>query len=641
MGIVAGYKVQKAKYVVSLLLTLWCVFINIGHLPSYLGGYVPVAQGLAVSLFMALLLYTLTPKKRSGGVIRWHDFVPIILALPALVVTSLFYDIIENYESYGVIDNMGVFLALSLALGLLWAAWRITSPLLSLLLAAMMLIVRFQAHLPGLLQGRGYPFDRLGYAFYVGSEGVYGLPFNIACTILIMFIVFGQLFQQAGGGDWFLKLAGSLLGKARGGMAKTSVMASFFFGMISGSPAANTATTGAITIPAMKGTGYQPSMAGAVEAVASTGGQIMPPVMGSIAFIMAEWLVVPYSKVVLVAAIPAVLYFVLVYSGIHFEALKNRRPPLSQEDEPTPFFKVLLDGWYFLIPIVVLVMFLLVLEVRPDLAGIGSAIAMIGASFFSPDRSKWLVPKRIGEAISNGLQKWITVALITSAVGMMVGSLAISGLGIKFSSFIIDITGGRLHLIMLTVALGCFILGMGLDSIPMYITMVILTAPALIKIGVPDMAAHLFVIYWGMTSFITPPVCIAVYVACAISGGEIWRTGGNAVRLGIGFFLIPFAFVLSPALLGLGTLSQIVIAVTTALIGGVALSSGLMGYGITTMNMAQRIVQIIGGSVLILRDWRFEMIGLVLLGISILWQVLNRKRIENEDILSPELKTAS
>lgn len=627
MSFVAGSKTGKAKYLVSLVLTLWCVFINIGHLPSYLGGYVPTAQALAVSLFLALLLYTLTPKKGSGGTLRWHDFGPFVLALPALFVTVFLHERIETYESYGVLDIAGVFLALSLALSLLWAAWRITSPILTCLLAAMMLAVRFQSYLPGLLQGRGYLFDRLGYAFYVGSEGVFGLPFNIACTILIMFIVFGQLFQRAGGGDWFLRLAGSLLGKSRGGMAKTSVMASFFFGMISGSPAANTATTGSITIPAMKETGYPPPLAGAVEAVASTGGQIMPPVMGSIAFIMAEWLMIPYSHVVLAAAIPATLYFIMVFSSIHFEALKSKRPALRRQQGKTSFVRILFEGWYFLIPIGVLVFLLLILQVRPDLAGIGSVLAMIGCSFFSPDRNRWLFLKRIGEAISSGLEKWITVAIITSAVGMMVGSLAISGLGIKFSSFIIDVTGGRLHLIMLTVALGCFILGMGLDSIPMYITMVILTAPALIKIGVPGVAAHLFVIYWGMTSFITPPVCIAVYVACAISGGEIWRTGGNAVRLGIGFFIIPFAFILSPALLFIGSKGEIALAVVTALLGGVAISSALMGHGMSPLNPVQRIMQTIGGAILILRDWRLETVGLALLGVSALWQVLSSRAV--------------
>lgn len=607
------------KYITSILLVLWVVFHPVGHLPSYFGGYLPISQGLAVCLFLVLVLYALMPKKGSKG-IHWHDFIPLALAAPALTMTSLFFGQIQMYQSFGMLDTKGVVLAMLLAIALLWATWRLTSPALSLLLGGIMLAVRFQPYLPGLLEGTGFPLKRLGYAFYVGSSGIFGIPFHIACTILIMFILFGQLFQRAGGGEWFLDLAGSVLGKSKGGMAKTSVLASFFFGMISGSPSANTATTGAITIPAMKKTGYQPWLAGAVEAVASTGGQIMPPVMGSIAFIMAEWLAIPYSKVVLAAAIPAALYFVMVFAGIHFEALKSDRPPLGRSEKAKGLLTVLLEGWFFVIPVGILIVLLLVVQMRPDLAGVASVLAIIGCSFLSPDREKWLFPRRIGAAIVSGLDKWLTVALITSAVGMMVGSLALSGLGIKFSSFIIDITGGHLLLILITVGLGCFVLGMGLDSIPMYITMAILTAPALTKIGVPDIAAHLFVIYWGMASFITPPVCLAVYVACGISGADIWRTGASAVRLGVGFFLIPFAFVLSPALLGMGTPVQIILATVTALIGGVSLASGLAGFGIARLNVVQCLMQSIGGAILILRDWRLETAGLLLVALSLLWQ---------------------
>jgi len=566
-----------------------------------------------------MLLYALT-LRRDAKVVKWYDILPFILALPALLIAGFNYGQIEAYEAQGILDAEGTVVALFLSVALLWASWRVTSPALPLLLLAMMLAVYFQPYLPGLLHGRGYDLGRMGYAIFVGSEGVFGIPFNIACTILIMFIIFGQLFQQAGGGEWFLNLAAGLLGKAKGGPAKAAVMASFFFGTISGSPAANTATTGAITIPMMKKTGYSPALAGAIEATASTGGQIMPPVMGSIAFIMAEWLAIPYYQVVLAAAIPATMYFIMVFTGIHFESLKSNRPPLATERVASPL-RVLVQGWFYIIPIVVLIVLLLVLRIDPALAGLGSVLAMIAASFLSRDKRHWLYPRKIVDGIVNGLGRWLTVAIITSAVGMIVGSLALSGLGLKFSAFIIDITGGQLLLILLAVAAGCFVLGMGLDSIPMYITMVLLTAPALLKIGIPDIAAHLFVIYWGMTSFITPPVCIAVYVACAISGSSIWPTGANAVRLGVGFYLIPFAFVLSPALVLIGAPSEIVIATIAALIGAVSFASGLMGFGLIKLNWALRVLHIAGGAMVIMPDWTFKLIGVVLIGLSLLYQV--------------------
>jgi TRAP transporter 4TM/12TM fusion protein len=493
----------------------------------------------------------------------------------------------------------------------------------------MTLIVHFQPYLPGLLHGKGYSWARLGFSFYVGTEGVFGIPFAIASTILIMFIVFGSLFQASGGGRWFLDLAACLMGSVRGGIAKSAVLASFFFGMISGSPAANTATTGSITIPMMKKTGYSPDLAGAAEATASTGGQIMPPIMGSIAFIMAEWLGLAYYQVVLAAAIPATLYFVMVFAAIHFEALKSKRKPVSV-GRGSSFTKVLKQGWFFIIPLSTLVALLLLFRLEPARAGILAILVLIFSSFLNRDKENWLFPRKILDSIVSGLERWLTVGIITSVVGMMVGSLALSGLGIKFSSFLIAITGGKLLPLLLTVGVGCFVLGMGLDSIPMYITMVILTAPALLKIGVPDIAAHLFVIYWGMTSFITPPLCIAVYVACGISGGNIWRTGGNAVRFGAGFYIIPFAFVLSPALLLIGSGGEIILAAITALIGGICIASGLWGYALTKINWIFRALQVVAGAMVILHDWRIRLLGFGLIGLSLLFQIVKRR--ENKSI---------
>lgn len=626
MNITVGKGLHLARQVISISLVLWCVLVPIVHLPSYFAKFVSGPSALAVTLIGVLLLYFLIPDRKEN-VLKWHCLLPLILALPALFVTAFSYEKILEYEGYGSLDGIGLVLAYSLAIALLMAAWRKTSPILPVLLMAMVLIVHFQPYLPGLLHGKGYGWARLGFSIFVGTEGVFGIPFAIASTILIMFIVFGALFQESGGGKWFLDVAAGLMGNVRGGIAKSAVLASFFFGMISGSPAANTATTGSITIPMMKKTGYSPDLAGAAEATASTGGQIMPPIMGSIAFIMAEWLGLAYYQVVFAAAIPATLYFVMVFASIHFEAIKSKRPPISIS-EGRSVIEVLRKGWFYVIPLATLVGLLLIFRLEPARAGLASILVLIGSSFLSGNRENRLYPKKVLDSIVNGLDRWLTVAIITAAVGMMVGSLALSGLGVKFSSFLIAITGGKLLLLLLTVGMGCFVLGMGLDSIPMYITMVILTAPALLKIGVPDMAAHLFVIYWGMTSFITPPLCIAVYVACAISGGNIWRTGGNAVRFGVGFYIIPFAFVLSPALLLIGSTEEVLLALVTALLGGISIASGLWGYGLTALPWAFRALQVLGGAMVILRDWRLELAGFILIGLSVGFQVLKiRKRI--------------
>ncbi|NIS78714.1 MAG: TRAP transporter large permease subunit, partial [Anaerolineales bacterium] len=252
----------------------------------------------------------------------WVDALPLVLGLPGAIFIAFFYDRALDYEAYGFLDATGIALAFSLAVALIIMVYRRTAWAMPALIIILLLIVRFQGYLPGMLHGVGYEFSRLGFSFYMGTHGIFGVPFKVASTILISFIVFGRLFQAAGGGKWFLNFAAWLLGSARGGMAKVAVMASALFGMISGSPSANTASTGAITIPMMIRTGYKPSLAGAIEAVASTGGQFMPPVMGAIIFIMAEWLEIPYGSVAVMAALPAILYYVIVFNTIHFEALR-------------------------------------------------------------------------------------------------------------------------------------------------------------------------------------------------------------------------------------------------------------------------------------------------------------------------------
>ena len=432
------------------------------------------------------------------------------------------------------------------------------------------------------------------------------------------------MFQAAGGGKWFLDLSGWMLGSAPGGIAKVAVIASGFFGMLSGSPSANTASTGAITIPIMIRTGYKPALAGAIESVASTGGQFMPPVMGAIIFILAEWLNIPYGSVAVMAALPAVLYYVIVFSTIHFDALKYNRP-VTDRSEATPLKILLKDGWIYLVPFVVLILLLIVLQYDPDQSVLYTIPVLIGLSFFSKNKEHRLYPKRIFKSIVASIGTWLTVGSVTAAVGMVIGALTISGLGVKISSFLIDISGGNLPVMLAMVGLASFILGMGLDSIPCYITVAILTAPALIKVGVSDIAAHLFVIYWGMASFFTPPVCIAVFVACGISGASVGATGLNAVRLGIGVFLIPYAFALHPALLLKGTVFEIILTGIVATIAAVAIGSGSGGYCLKKLNWVQRGMLIAGGISMVLPGYQSVVVGLLLIFFSIVWQWFSKR----------------
>lgn len=616
--------VKRVREIIALLFFIYCV-VFIFKVPFYFGAYIATSQLLAGALIFVLVLHAI-----NSRTVKWSerllDIAPLLLGLPGILFIAFFYEKALDYEGFGFLDGKGVFLSFSLALALLILVYRRTTWAMPALIITLLFFVRFQKYLPGLLNGVGYGLDRLGFSFYMGSHGIFGVPFKIATTVLISFIVFGRLFQFAGGGRWFLDLASSLLGSAPGGIAKVAVMASGFFGMISGSPSANTASTGSITIPMMIRTGYHPAFAGAVESVASTGGQFMPPVMGAIIFIMAEWLEIPYGSVALMAALPGILYYVIVFSTIHFEALKNDRP-VTERSDAVPFLTIIKTGWIYVAPLLVLVIFLLVLQYEPEESVFFSVPVLIGCSYLSRDDTVRLTPKKIYDSIVGAAQTWLTVGVVTAAVGMVIGALTLSGLGVKISGFLIQISGGYLVMMLIMVGLSSFILGMGLDSIPCYITVAILTAPALIKTGVPDIAAHLFVIYWGMASFFTPPVCIAVFVACGISGARVGQTGLHAVRLGIGVFLIPLAFALHPALLLKGSAPQILLTAVIAAIAAIALGSGSGGYCLKHLNWVQRGMLILGGITMVLPGYPSVVIGLLLIFFSIAWQWL-QKRIE-------------
>jgi len=474
----------------------------------------------------------------------------------------------------------------------------------------------FQNLLPGVLYGRGYAPDRLLYSAYVGESGIFGLPLNVAANIIIVFVVFGALMEAGGAGKWFLQLALALTGGSRGGPAKAAVVSSALFGSISGSPSANVATTGVFTIPMMKQIGYRASFAGAVEAVASTGGQILPPVMGAIAFVMAEWIRVPYSQIAMAALTPALLYFVIVFVSVHLQARRDGIEPIARADLPE-LWPVCRMGWFYVIPMVALMYLLFVKAYPPGMAGVLATPFVIGASFASRDRSHWLTPRNIARACERAVRGWVAIAAITAFVGIMIGAVELSGVGVKISTFILDLSGGHLILTLLLIGLASFILGMGLDSIPVYVTLATLMAPALIQLGVSDMAAHLFVVYWGLASFFTPPLCIAVYVAIAISGDRMWQTGWEAMQLGIAAFIIPFAFVLNPGLLLQGSLATIAWAIATAFAGAVLVACGVRGFALGPLGPVRRVLVGLGGLLLIGPGVYPPLIGVVLAAAAI------------------------
>jgi TRAP transporter 4TM/12TM fusion protein len=603
--------------------------IYASRLLTWFGIFLPAPQHRAISLLFALILiYALrspTGETRQPR-IPWYDLLLLAAGFIGAGFVAFDYNAVVEYSSYGFLDTKGIILTLLLAVSLLEAARRLSGWWLPLMIIFFACMTMFQDYLPGLLKAQGYELDRLCYSFYVGSSGIFGSPLGVSVTIIITYIIFGQLLQTAGGGQWFINIALSMTGWLRGGPAKATIVASCLFGMISGSPSASVATIGVISIPMMISIGYSPKFAGAVESVAGVGGQFMPPVMGAIVFIMAEWLNIPYSQIAIAAFMPAVLYYLVLYMSIHFEAKRLNLRAIPRAELPS-FGSNFRKGWFYILPLLALIYFLVIRSYPPEMAGIYSIFVLIGVSFLAPEKQKHLTLTKISKALIDGTKSWIVTAGITATVGMLIGSLELSGLGIKFSSFILMLSQGNLYLTLILVGVASFILGTGLDSIPCYMTLAVLTAPALMKLGVAPLTAHLFIIYWGLAAHITPPSCIPVFVACGISGGKIWETGWEAVRLGIAVYVVSFAFVLNPALLAMGSFVEISVAFITAAIGCVLVAAGIRGFGAGGLSWWGRLLAFVGGLILIgaISLWA-NLLGLCIGFSGIIYRYLSHRR---------------
>jgi len=596
---------------------------------AYLGIFIQAGQHRAISLiFVILITYMLFSVKREKNYdkMHWFDYLFLTAGLIGGLFPAIFYEKVVEYSLYGFLDVKGQILTLLLIIALLEGVRRATGWVLPILITSLLLLTSFQSYLPGFMKGVSYPFDQLSYSVYVGTGGIYGFTLGVASTIIISYLIFAEMFNYSGAGQWFVNMAMSIAGRSTGGPAKAAVVGSAFFGMISGSASGNTASTGTFTIPMMKKIGFGAPFAAAVEACASAGGQILPPVMGSVAFIMAEWLGISYANVVKFAAIPAILYFTVLFFAVHFRAKKIGMCPQQHEDIPS-LKKTFLSGWYFLIPIATLisVLFSSIGGNQPEFAALFSLPVLIAVSFLGKDRKLWLTPKRIWQALSSAACNWVTVAVILATVGMLTGALDISGLGYKLSSFLVLLGGGKLVLTLILVAIASLILGMGMEISASYITLATLTAPVLVQLGLSDIQSHLFIIYWGVASFITPPVCLTVYVACSISGSKLWETGWQAVRTGAGVYLVSFAFALNDTILLQGSVIEIIFAAITAVVGAITVSAAVQGFFLMDMKAIERIFLGTAGVLLFGTDFRINTAAIAVLAIIFIKQIVKLK----------------
>ena len=463
----------------------------------------------------------------------------------------------------------------------------------------------------------------IGKLFYTTTSGILSTPVNTCSKYIAIFIIFGAFLERTGIADFFIKISNSIVGGFSGGPAKVAVVASALEGMVSGSSVANTVGSGSVTIPLMKKTGYKPEFAAAAEASASTGGQIMPPIMGAAAFLMAENIGVSYSNIVVRAILPACLYFLGVFIAVHLEAKKEGLRGLSKEELPK--FLPLLKQSYLLLPLVLLI----------ALVGSGSrsiayaaAVAIIAAIVVGIfNKENRITPMRIFEALAAGGQGMITVAVACGVAGIIAGTITMTGLATMLINGILALAGNRVIIALFLTMLTCIVLGMGVPTTANYCIMAATCAPILIKMGVPDLAAHFFVFYFGIVADLTPPVALAAYAGAAIAQANPMKTAFTATKLAIGAFIVPYMFALNPAMLLIDTTAvEVILICVTSCVGIFAVSAALEGYFIHHMKWYERIISAIGGLLLIHPGVTTDVIGVVLVGIVLLIQLLTKKR---------------
>lgn len=595
----------------AILVSLLAVCMSLFHL--YTSGFglmqaiIQAAIHLAFVLVLVFLLYPFSPKF-SKTEIPWYDY--LLAALGAFVTLYLVVEFDSLITRAGLPTTMDLVVAFLGVAILLEATRRVTSPILPVIAIFFLLYCYYGRYFPALFQHRGFNINRIVNHMYLGTEGIFGIPLGVSATFVFMFILFGSVLEQTGMGKFIIDLAMALAGWATGGPAKVAVLSSGLMGSISGSSVANVCTTGMFTIPLMKSVGYKPHFAGAVEAVASTGGQIMPPVMGAAAFIMAQFMGVPYIQVALAAIVPALLYYFAVIVQVHLEATRLGLRGLPREQLP-PLLRLLRQKGHLLIPLVGIVYFLIG-GYTPLKAAYNGIIITFVVSWLNKETR--LTLPRLQAALESGARSALGVACACATVGIIVGTATLTGLGLRIASAIVTLAGGNLLMTLLLTMVACILLGAGLPTTANFIVTSTMAAPALFQLGVPPMAAYMFVLYFGIAADLSPPVALAAYAGAGIAGAEPMKTGVTAVKLALAGFIVPFIYVFNPILVLVDySFVPFALAVGTAMLGVMLLGMSTVGYFRGALSMWKRALALAGALFLLVPGWQSDLFGIAVL----------------------------
>ena len=631
-------KLRKLSGKVALFITIVAILMSAFHLFTAWHGTLLAMKQRSLHLIFAFTIgFALYPgfKKSSKDKIDIADWLLIILSVG--VWGYIFFNVEAIALKGGQMSTTDMVLGVLAVLLTLEVTRRVVGPELPIVTIVFLLFAYFGRHMPGIFAHRGFNVTRIVSHMYMTTEGIMGTPLGVSSTFVFMFILFGSFLDKTGVGEFFIDFAYALTGSTRSGPAMTSVLSSGLMGSISGSSVANTVTTGAFTIPLMKSVGYKPHYAGAVEATASTGGQIMPPVMGAAAFIMADFTGFPYISIVKAAIIPAVLYYIAVGTMVHLEACKLGLKGMPRESLPK-VSNILKKQGYLTLPLIAII-FMLVKQYPPTMAALtGIVIGVIVAmtvSLIKKDNS--FTPKDILGAMEAGAKGAVGVACACACAGMIVGVVTLTGFGLKIAEVIVQIAQGRLIPTLLLTMVSSIILGMGLPTTAKYIVLATMAVPAITKLGVNLMSAHLFILYFGVVADVTPPVALAAYAGAGIAGANSMKTGFQAFKLAIGAFIIPYIFVINPHLIMVDSIVGTTVnwlpvtaalpTIVTALIGTICLAGTVESYLFGNLRIWQRIILLLAAFALLDPKLLTDAIGLAALAfIFVTQKMLNKNK---------------
>jgi TRAP transporter 4TM/12TM fusion protein len=592
-------------------------------------------QGMALALGLALAIVFIKSPFSMGTTkttVPWYDALLAIIGLSAGCVLAVRYpDLQENlFELRSDAALIGAFLVpLTVEAIRRTAGWSLTIIMLTFIAYAI-----WGHHVPGLFQASDKSLEYLSSTLAADSVAILGLPLTIVVIVVLPFVFFGQILLKGGASEWFTNIATAMIGRSRGGSAKIAVIASGLFGAISGTAVSNVASTGLITIPLMKKGGYEPKVAGAFEAVASTGGQIMPPIMGAAAFLMAEILEIGYTEVVVAAIIPAVLYYVAVFVYADLEAAKKGIQPVPEELIP-PLVRTLKEGWFFILPFVVLIYALFGMNRAPETAALWSGATVIVVNWLLGYKGERIKVREVIYAVRDtGVRGGSEIVIIGAMAGVIIGILGATGLGEALTQAMVTLGEDNLAALLALTAVICIILGMGMPTTAIYLLVSIIAAPPLVKLGINPLAAHMYVFYFGIVSLITPPVAIAAFVAANLAHANPMATAVTSVRLGWTALVVPVMFIMSPNLIMQGEPFDIVVAFITAVAGVWVTTCGIQGYFLRDLSPLLRFAFMAGGIMLLIPNEAFEtaiyveLIGIVItvLAVGFEWAASRKQR---------------